>query len=201
MTVNVRLGQSEDVAALVDHILAAGDGLFEHLFNGLLPGLGARDAVRFAVVDDEATLSWSNALIAELDGAVAGVVLAYPSDQYGLPPVVEGLVPRRRLDPLRDLFASRIENTLYINTVSVSAAARGLGLARLLIDVARDMAEGQGLNGLSLHAWGDNDAAIRLYESMGFHRVGEIHIPVTKHLKHEAPMLLMHAPAQPTEKD
>jgi ribosomal protein S18 acetylase RimI-like enzyme len=69
-------------------------------------------------------------------------------------------------------------------------------LAGTLLGLARTMAEEEGLNGLSLHAWSDNEAAMRLYASFGFKTVGEFPVPRTDYLAHDAPMLLLHAPLE-----
>lgn len=194
MTLDIRFATSEDTAAVADFVLTAGAGIFEQLFEGLLPGMTARDVLRIAVADDGSPLNFSNAILVEEQGRALGCALCYPAEDYGLPPVVRSMLPGKRLKPLKALFDSRLDGTFYLNTMVVSEDARGRGLARLLLETVVGVAEETGATALSLHAWTDNEPAMRLYAAFGFEVVAEIPIEPTKHLHHAGPMALMRAP-------
>lgn len=194
MTLDIRFGTSEDTAAIADFILKAGAGIFEQLFEGLLPGMTARDVLRVAVADDGSPLNFSNAILVEEHDRALGCALCYPAEDYGLPPVVRSMLPGKRLKPLQALFGSRLEGTFYLNTMVVAEEARGRGLARLLLDTVVGVAEESGASALTLHAWTDNEPAMQLYRSFGFEVVEMIAIEPTKHLHHAGPMALMRAP-------
>lgn len=195
MTLDIRFGQAEDTHAIADYIITAGNGLFEHLFDGLLPGMSAREVVRMAVADGNSSLNFSNAILVEENGRLLGCCLTYPAEDYGLPPVIRTMLPNKRLAPLKALFESRLEKTLYVNTVVVNEDARGRGVARLLMETAFGLAEEMDADGLSLHAWTDNLSAITLYQSFGFDIVEEITIGESRHLPKGGSMALMHAVA------
>lgn len=194
MTLDIRFGTSADTQTVADFVLAAGAGIFEQLFEGLLPGMTARDVLRVAVADDSSPLNFSNAVLVGEGDAALGCALCYPAEEYGLPLVVRTMVPRTRLEPLRELFESRLEGTFYLNTLVVSESARGRGIARLLLETVIGVAAESGAEALSLHAWTDNAPAMKLYRSFGFETVRELSVAPSTYLHHNGPMALMRAP-------
>ncbi len=55
-----------------------------------------------------------------------------------------------------------------VSTISVSAAARGLGVGTRLMNAAEELARERGKNLMSLGVIGENEAARRLYERLGY---------------------------------
>ena len=194
MDLSLRFGEATDAAVVADYTLKAGGGLFEFLLNGVLPLVTAEHLLRLAVVNEDSVLHYSNAVLAEFEAKPVGMILCYASRDYGIPQILEGLVPRSRLDQVREIFSSRIENSFYVNTLIVDDAARGRGVGRILLSFAAALAQEQGQETMSLHAWSDNTAALKLYRESGFSVVCEISVPPTANADH-APrsMLLMKA--------
>ncbi|MBD8613570.1 GNAT family N-acetyltransferase [Pseudomonas putida] len=64
-------------------------------------------------------------------------------------------------------------NLAYVDELAVDVSARGLGVARALLDVAQFWAVKQGLPGIMLETQNNNLPACRLYERCGF-RLGGI---------------------------
>lgn len=64
-------------------------------------------------------------------------------------------------------------NLAYVDELAVDASARGLGVAKALLDVVRFWAIKQGLPGIMLETQNNNLPACRLYERCGF-RLGGI---------------------------
>lgn len=188
---STRFGTADDIDALAALVLEAGEGIFEQLFEGVMPGLHAGQVVRLAVADTGSALSHTNAVVAEEAGRLLGAVLGYPAAEYGLSPVAKALVPSRRVAPLAELLESRLPGSFYINTVAVMPEARGKGLARMLVETAIEVAAQKGFDEISLHAWIDNAAAQRLYAGLGFAEIARIDVPQTRHLAHAAPIVLM----------
>ena len=58
--------------------------------------------------------------------------------------------------------------------IIVSAAHRGRGIGRALLDAAEDRAARDGVELLTLTAWGGNERAIGLYRSAGYEDAGMI---------------------------
>jgi len=84
-------------------------------------------------------------LVAEIDGAVVGYLRL--KDKYDFP---EGA------------------GVLVINGLAVATAARGRGAASALLTAAEVEARSRGARKLSLHVFGSNTAARRLYERHGY---------------------------------
>jgi len=192
MSVTFRFGQPDDIPAIRDFIMDAGAGLFEYLFDGILPGVSARHLIKLAVADPSANLAYQNALLAvDEDGNRAGMALCYPASAYGIPSVVENTVPNRRLDPLREMLTQRVEGTFYLNTLAVAPWARGRALGGTLTDLCLEWAAEEGYDGLSLHVWADNTAAVHLYTDRGFEVVQRFTPPQSRSFLYAGPILLL----------
>jgi ribosomal protein S18 acetylase RimI-like enzyme len=174
MDVSLRFGEVTDAAIVADYALKAGGGLFEFLLDGVLPLVTAEHILRLAVVNDGSVLHYSNAVLAEHESKPVGMILCYASRHYGIPPILETLVPRVRLEQVREFLLSRIENSYYVNTLVVEDAVRGKGVGGLLLSFAAALGQEQGQESLSLHAWSDNVPAVNLYRESGFVVVREI---------------------------
>ncbi|MEQ8267720.1 MAG: GNAT family N-acetyltransferase [Parvibaculum sp.] len=191
---DVRMGAAADTEDLVRYLLMAGEGLFEHLFDDAYPGLTASDALALGVGDADSPYHYENAYLAELKGQVVGCMVAFPSEQLGLPEIAYSVLPPERLDGVRPLFERTPPSSFYINTLATDETVRRMGVGALLLDFAAELAEAAGYDNLTLHVWGDNEGALALYKSRGFEFVEALHIPPSPALRHEAPMLLLRCP-------
>ena len=90
MLIDIRFGTADDTAEIAEFILDAGGGIFEQLFEGVLPKVTARDLLGMAITDEDSPLSYRNAVLAEADGQSCGMVMCYPAAEYGLPSVEIG---------------------------------------------------------------------------------------------------------------
>lgn len=193
MTITVRFGRAEDVPLVCDYIFKAGGGLFEFLLGDVVPGVDPKRFLRFSVADEDSVIGFSNAVLAELDGEVVGVAVSYAADDYGIPPILETIVPKRRMDQVRELLTSRIEGTWYLNTLAVSDQAQGKGVGRALLEFCAEMGHALSYRRMTLHVWADNPAALSLYENAGFRPVRTIPVQRGNILDHSGGMLLLAA--------
>ena len=198
MSLNVRLGTTSDRRDIIEFLIVAGNGIFEQMFEGSLPRLRLRDALRLGVCEERSPYFIENAVLVTEEEKNIGCMIGFSGDDYGLPDIVKTVISKKRLAPLERLFASKVANSFYINTLAVHEHAGGRGIAGLLLDVADEMALEIGAKFLSLHVWAANEAAFNLYTKRGFEPVEEIIIPQTEYLHHADPMVLMRAPV--TEK-
>jgi len=194
MEISFRFGQAEDIDAVADLVIDAGGGLYEFLLDGLVPGVSARNMIRYAVSDESTLFSYTNGLLAEQGDEVLGLALCYPGDEFGLPWIVRNVIPRRRLDRVRALLEADVRGTLYLNSLAVTEAARGGGVGRLLLGCVGELTAELALDTVTLHVWADNEPAIGLYRSSGFEIVETIPIEPHERLPHEGGMHLMSAP-------
>ncbi|BES64995.1 hypothetical protein SANA_14340 [Gottschalkiaceae bacterium SANA] len=65
------------------------------------------------------------------------------------------------------------KNELYIDSIGVSADARGRGVGTKLLEFAEELAHRKGCNTLSLHVMKENPKAKALYERLGYKVVSE----------------------------
>jgi ribosomal protein S18 acetylase RimI-like enzyme len=193
MEIEFRLGREADTELIVGYVLQAGDGLFESLLDGVVPGVGAKQFLRLAVKDEASPLNYGNAILAEGENQVVGFALSYPATLYGMHPVLQSLLPRARLDPLAALFESKVADSWYLNSLVVADAFRGKGLARLLVGCCGDLALEAGQRQLSLHVWSDNSAAIGLYRDLGFSEVERVQVSLRDEGSRAGEMILMRA--------
>jgi ribosomal protein S18 acetylase RimI-like enzyme len=133
------------------------------------------------------TASCEQTVVAELDGAVAGVMVAFASGEGDalarrfLSLSLRRMPAWRWPGVMRHLRASATvtptppAGALYVDALATHASARRRGVASALLDEACRQAAGQGLTGVALDTGLQNTAAQALYEAYGFRRGGEIH--------------------------
>lgn len=108
--------------------------------------------------------SFTNALVAQTDGAAAGMVLSYPidtapdDDPDGLPAPIAPFVELEK----------HSVGTWYINALAVFAGQRGRGHGRNLLHQAERMATDAGYGAMSIQVYGQNTGALRLYRRLGY---------------------------------
>lgn len=191
VTLTRRQGKVEDLDLVVHAIIEAGAGVVEFMVKDVIPGMPVDKLVAAAVVDPDSPLHFSNAVVAEVDGGPAGVSLAYASERFGLPTELRVIVPKRRLDHLRSLFASKLEDSFYLHALWVDPTTRGMQVGRGLLDDTAERARKAGYKQLSLHVWADNEVALSLYEGFGFEPMATLPIGTTEQLDHKGGMILM----------
>jgi GNAT superfamily N-acetyltransferase len=101
-------------------------------------------------------------LVAERDGAIVGAVLLYPVAP-ALPGA--GAARARRAEP-------------EVRLLAVAPAARGRGVGAALMGACLRRARAWGAPALTLHTTGMMQAAIRVYERLGFVRAPELDVEV-----------------------
>lgn len=67
-----------------------------------------------------------------------------------------------------DVIREGAVNTLYIDDLCVDPSARKMGIARILMDKAKEYAKEKNCAYLMLNVWEFNENAVRFYENYGF---------------------------------
>ncbi len=116
--------------------------------------------------------SYRNALIAEVEGSPAGVIVAY--DGARLEELrSETMRIIRKYKPDFTISEDETEpGEYYIDTLCVLPQYRKMGIATKLIAAIHEKALAEGHKQLGLIVDFDNPTAERLYTKLGFHRVG-----------------------------
>jgi ribosomal protein S18 acetylase RimI-like enzyme len=191
--IDLRAATPDDVQAIVRFTIDAGGGIFEQLLDGLVPSLGVTDLLALLVTDEQSVLNFRNCVVAVDRSAVCGAALTYPASEYGVPAQAAGLVSEERLEPLRAIFKTSVQNSYYLNTLAVLPEYAGRGIGTTLLQTAGALAEQSGFPEISLQVWAQNHRARNLYERFGFRSVSTIPVGTSRHFRYYGPMLLMTA--------
>lgn len=193
----------EDSRAIAALICEAGGGLYEFLFDDLLPFVSALDVVAAGVGAGGSPLSYENCLVATSGSTgVVGVANLFPADSMA-DEVFLSLVSDR-FDHIRPMLQLQDSGSMFLNAIAVAGNFRDKGIGTRLIDGAEAYTLQAGLPRLSLHVWVDNIAAIKLYKRRGFVEVGIAELAPCPRLPHRGGSLLMQkkltpAAAQPNK--
>ena len=167
--ITVRQATIEDAAVVARAVaMAIGDPEALHNYCG-----DDHLAVLGKIVCQPATqYSWHNALIAEVDGIVAGAIVGY--DGAELQPLREGTftVLRECIGRVPAIADETEAGEYYLDSIAVLPEFRGRGIGSALISALCDKAFAEGHSCVGLIVDYDNPQAEKLYTSMGFERVG-----------------------------
>lgn len=164
---------------------AASDGVADYIWTQLAgPGddileVGAR---RYAREDTQ--FSYKNCTMAEFDGEVAGMMVAYP--------MADDPQPVPDMDPvLRPYAILEQPGSYYICGVAVYPRCRNHGIGSGFIEIAQRNALALGHTQLSLIVFEQNAGAKRLYDRNGFYEIARQ--PAVPHplIRHSGDALLM----------
>lgn len=168
MSINIRKANASDASHLVRFINMAADDLPLHFWrksvgpDGDALGYGRERASR-----DTGNFSYTNAWMAEIDGAVGAGLLGYPADVS--PGPIEPDTPEIFV-PLLELEAMA-PGSWYLNVLATYEDFRGKGLASALLAHAERIAVSAGHDTISLIAEDTHEDALRLYSAKGFRQV------------------------------
>lgn len=156
-----------DAAALAVLVDIAGEGMPAYMWSTLAaPGQSVLELGRERARRDEGGFSYSNAVVAEIDGEVAASLVGYRlDDPYNLegslaetPDIVRPLV---RLE-------AKAPGSWYVNVLATFPEFRRRGIGARLLAIAAEKAREQGARSLSVIVGSWNGGAARLYTGAGY---------------------------------
>lgn len=162
MDIHIRDARREDAPDLARLIDLAGEGLPAHLWARMAePGedvwtVGVRRALR-----DEGAFSWRNAVVAEIDGVVAGALVMYRIDDAPAP--LDDMPAMFR--PLQAL-ENMVPGSQYVNVLATYPEFRRRGVARRLLAEAE--ARAGDAPEMSIIVADANAPAFGLYRTTGY---------------------------------
>ena len=162
----IRSARKDDSAAIAALFRISSDGLADYIWSRLDDGSGRPllETGRARYEREGVPFSYQNCIVAEWDGAVIGMVHCFPMESS----------PNPDPDPdpvLAPYAALEDEGSLYISGVAMIPEHRGKGIGSLLLAAAEKRARSLGLPRLSLLCFDANEAAMRLYQRLGFRAV------------------------------
>ena len=189
------LSESMDVARFIS---LAGGGLYEFLFEDIVPFISAIEFLAMGVASPSEPISHRNCQVAVDDelGSILGVANAFPAEL--LRETSYPLLPRTLEDHIRPMLRLQDWNSMFLNALAVDDHHRRCGIGGRLLDWALDRARDLGLPRLSLHVWSDNLAAREYYKSRGFVEIGVADVAPHPRLAHRGGSVLMSRPSMHT---
>lgn len=120
---------------------------------------------------EETQYSWQYAIVAEVDGVVAGAVVGY--DGAELQRLREGTFTllRRCIGRTPNIVDETEPGEYYLDSIGVLPQYRGDGVGRALVEALCSRAFAEGHNCVGLIVDQENPDAERLYTSLGFRRI------------------------------
>lgn len=183
--IDFRPARRADSPAIAELYQMAAGGVADYIWTSLAkPGESILDAgIRRFAREGEA-FSYQNCMIAEDGGKVLGMVHAFP--------MLEVSEVDDNVDPvLRPYCELESAPSLYIAGITCYEDARGQGIGTRLLDLTRRRAMSEGLSELSLIAFEESPAAVRLYLREGFEIVDRRAIVAHELIQYGGDALLM----------
>lgn len=165
----------DDAEQIADILISSFGGLAEQLFNGLIPGLDCRTILSAALMKGEGVYSVENIICSREKGRLTSLLFSYPAEEHKVPPIMESLLPAKRLNPVRLILESSIPDSLYINTLWQGNSLGNTGLLDALLVEAETRCNSFGRVSMSLFCWNDHQENMQYYTDRGF--VVAQHIP------------------------
>ena len=188
--ITYRMARSDESGELARYMCIAGGGVYEFLFDDLIPFVTAVDLLSAGIGGERYPVSYRNCRVAALgsDGIVAAANV-FPADLLKEDNYV--LLGSERHDHIRPMLELQDWGSMFLNSLAVSDAHRGAGIGARLLEWAEGRAAEAGYERLSLHVWADNISAVTFYRMRGFIEVGIAGIPAHPRLPHNGGSLLM----------
>ena len=195
--VECRVARVADSLEIARYMCAAGGGLYEFLFDDLIPFVTATEFLAAAVASNRYPISYRNCFVAanNEDGRLVGAANAFPATAIDSNESYP-LVPRDRLDHIRPMLKLQERDSLFLNALAVHENVRRQGVGTRLLSWAKLRALSLNRPSLSLHVWADNTTARDFYKKLGFIERGIAEIPSHPRLRHSGGSVLMSLAVQ-----
>lgn len=189
--VTYRMARPDDRHDIARFMSIAGGGIYEFLFDDLIPFVTAADLLSSGIGGEQYPISYRNCRVASLgpEGEIVAAANVFPVDLLKEDQYV--LFGSERHDYVRPMLELQDWGSMFLNCLAVSRAHHGMGIGATLLDWADARAAAAGYDRLSLHVWADNVPAVQFYEARRFVRVGVADIPTHPRLSHTGGSILM----------
>lgn len=189
--ITYRMARPDDSRDIAQFMCIAGGGVYEFLFDDLIPFVTAVDVLSHGIGSDDYPISYRNCRVASLgdDGVIVAAANVFPADM--LKEDHYALLGSERHEHIRPMLELQDWGSMFLNSLAVSDAHRGSGIGAALLRWADTCAAEAGYDRLSLHVWADNIPAVNFYQARRFVQVGIAEIPQHPRLPHHGGSLLM----------
>ena len=184
-----RFARRDDVDAIADLMMYAGENVLRFVLAELAPNLHPRALLAHIAAQDDERQSYRRCLVVELGAIVVGVANAFPAELFRCAIADQNLSPREI--HLQSVTALQDWDSFILNSLAVDPRYRGRGIGSGLIEEVSRQARDEGFDRLTLHVWADNRPARRLYRRAGFTVVARAEVADHPELSHRGGSLLM----------
>ncbi len=191
--VTFRPAVKDDALDIVELDRIAGAGLTDYVWQSYAhehPGLSVVEIGVLGIEREDVEYSFKNCVMAEVDGQVAGMSMAFPIKAE---PVTDDSDPVMR--PYMELI---VDGSFFVCAIAVYEAFRGQGIGAALMERVEERARECGCPSLSLLVFDVNDGAKRLYERLGYRVADRRAIVPHPLIRPEGDVLLMVRPLDQT---
>jgi GNAT superfamily N-acetyltransferase len=183
-----REARPSDAYALAELSIAAGDGMYEFLLEGMAPPPMLAGLMARGMKLEEGGLSWRRCFVAE-DKGVVGMVNAFPAEWLRLQE--QDVLPVDRVRVLEAIDRAQDWESFLVNGIAVRATHRRQGIGKRLLGWAVEQAQLQGFARVTANVWADNAATRGLFVSQGFGVEKQIEVAAHESLRHSGGCLLL----------
>lgn len=185
------MASPDDSRDIARFMCIAGGGVYEFLFDDLIPFVTAVDLLSGGIGGEQYPISYRNCRVASLghDGEIVAAANVFPADLLKEDHFV--LLGSERHNHIRPMLELQDWGSMFLNSLAVSDAYRGSGIGAALLGWAETRTAEAGYDRLSLHVWADNVAAVNFYQARQFVRVGIAEIAAHPRLPHNGGSILM----------
>jgi GNAT superfamily N-acetyltransferase len=178
-----------DAFALAELAILAGDGMYEFLLQEMAPKEMLAGLMARGIKHGSGGLSWRNCFVAVDQGAVIGMINAFPA--AWLREEEQDVLPQERVQVLEPIDQAQDWQSFLVNGVAVHARHRRQGIGKRLIEWPVEQARTRRFGRLTGNVWEDNVAARNLFEKQGFRVQTRIEVAPHPQLSHAGASLLM----------
>lgn len=167
MNVHIRQAAPSDAAIAVPLIIDAIGNIAEQMTGETEPKAVEQELIGLFKREDNRH-TYLNTVVAQIGGGIAGVMVLYSGKQAIA--LDSNLVQwlRSKTSEQIDIPPEAHSDEFYIDTVCVHPDFRGQGMGTLLLEHAEKIAQEAGFDKLTLNVEEEKEAAIRLYERIGY---------------------------------
>jgi len=163
---HIRRAFKSDVDDIARLALIAGEGIPAWFWaQSSTEGQSVEEAGAMKLLSETENFSYHNAHVAEVDGKIAGMMLAYrlpdadtAEDLDDLPAFIRPLVELEQCVPA----------SFYINMIATYPQFRNRSIGTKLIGIVDGLAANAGCTVASIEVFDQNEGALRLYQRLGF---------------------------------
>jgi ribosomal protein S18 acetylase RimI-like enzyme len=191
--ITYRMAEPDDSRDIAQLMCIAGGGVYEFLFDDLIPFVTAVDLLSSGIGGEHYPISYRNCCVASLGhgGEIIGAANVFPADLLKEDHYVYVLLASERHNHVRPMLELQDWGSMFLNSLAVSDAHRGSGIGATLLGWAEARTAEAGYDRLSLHVWADNTPAVNFYAARRFVQVGIARIPAHPRLAHNGGSILM----------